>query len=462
VVVPEGDSLEMGPRWSRDYLTDSRSSLGPTLTSIEQHPSEPEHQFPDGLQQPLDIVLDLKRRSPVDIWSLDLYPVISPDHPELLSPGFPEEFTIDFSNNANFSSLTFSREISISPNDLPRGFQPVHLTFPNVPARFIRIRIRELLSRSPVAQLGLTEIRFNGGVGLVNAQCSLQGGTLRADGKYLIDDVNNGFRLNDPLPGMIGLVRRDVVKGELRRISERMALIKEARQRTIRLIASGIVALLFLLLIVVCLWQRRRRIAETFRIRSQIQQDLHDEIGSSLSTISLVSSHMLDREVDESCQGELADINLCAREATASLREVIWMTDKKILTLDKCVTYMKLRAEHMVRDCRLEVEIPTPSPALPIPSDFKRNLFLLYTEAIHNARKHAKPSVISILLKYSHSYLEIEVRDDGEGFDPGSAKKGIGTRSMQERAKYLNGIFELQSRPGSGTCVYLKVKIPQV
>jgi len=326
--------------------------------------------------------------------------------------------------------------------------------------RFIRIRIQELSSQDKLSDLGIAEIRFNGGHGFRKGVANLRGFANALDVNELTNDLANGFRLDDPLAAMMGVVRRDIVQGELSRISASIEHLQNARRRTNRFIGFSTVIILLISLVAVYLWQRRKGRVATYRVRRQIQQDLHDEIGSSLSTISLVSSHILEKEIPDSFQYELADINLCAREATASLREVIWMTDKQILTLDKCFSYMKIRAEQMVRDSRLELQMPKIPPAIPIPSNFKRNLFLFFAEAIQNARKHSSASLITIRLGYSQGEISIEVSDDGSGFDLKSVREGIGMTSLKQRAKSLDGVLEMDSCPDRGTRVLLNVNLP--
>jgi signal transduction histidine kinase len=250
-----------------------------------------------------------------------------------------------------------------------------------------------------------------------------------------------------------------VVNAELAEVEAGVEALQSARQRTLRLLVSGISGGVVLLFGGVLIWQKRKGMAENLRVRRRIQQDLHDEIGSNLGTVSLVTSHLLRADMPPEFLEELSDVNRSAREATSSLREVIWLTDKSILTLDKAFIYMQMRAEQMVHDGKLVVDAPKKVPAHPISSVFKRNLFLLLTEAIHNCQKHADATKVVVTLGVAGSDLAIRIADNGCGFEPETVREGIGLQSMRDRAAQLGGRIHITSTPSGGTTVEFTAKL---
>jgi signal transduction histidine kinase len=453
VQIAPQDSLEDEPLWSRRYLTDGVTSLGLTRTGKSVARADRYYPFADGLVRPLEILLTLPEEQ--RIWDLDFYPANDAQHPELAFTGFPRRMTVELSSRSDFSNATVMEfRQPVTPVNTP-----VNLTFEPVNARFIRLKITELSDTAGVPGFALAEIRANGGHSLNDASVKLSGFPPNANAADFNDDCANGFHISDPLPWIVNLIRRGIIASELDQIDRQIASLQKQRQRLILgTISGGGIVLLFSSAIVL-LWQKRRNTLASRRVRREIQQDLHDEIGSSLGMISLVSDHMLRSGPPAALHEELSDINQCSREAAASLREVIWLTDKQILTLDQCLSHMANRAHQMVRDCQLEVELPPRIPPIQISNDFKRNLFLLFTESIHNCLKHARATRLDIRFQLTHSELCITLIDNGCGFDPQNTRDGVGLRSMAERARHIGGDLRIQSAPAQGTMVEFKMPL---
>jgi len=95
-----------------------------------------------------------------------------------------------------------------------------------------------------------------------------------------------------------------------------------------------------------------------------------------------------------------------------------------------------------------------------IPPAWSENLFWITIEALNNALKHAQAHNMKIILRSSPQRVELEVIDDGRGFDPGKPRPGgMGLQNMRERAGMLHGELEILSTPGKGTCVRFNAEI---
>jgi signal transduction histidine kinase len=457
VEITKADSIVAEPHWSPEYLTDGRTSLGPAFMEKVAEGSESIISFPGSPPATPEIILALPKMQLV--WSIDLFPISNSENLALPSTSFPGQMVIDFSDDPEFSKIVRSIDATPALRPVPIGGSPVNIRFEPLTASFIRLRFEELPVTDGVAQFGLAEIRANEVHSLADSEITLRGFPAAVDPKAFIDNHANGYRLGDPLPWIIRLIRRDVVNAELAEVDAGTETLKSARQRTLRLLFSGIGGALVLLFGAVLIWQKRKNTAENLRVRRRIQQDLHDEIGSNLGTVSLVTSHLLRADLPPELLEELSDVNRSAREATSSLREVIWLTDKSILTLDKAFIYMEMRAEQMVRDCKLVVDAPKNIPSHPISSVFKRNLFLLFTEAIHNCQKHADATKVVVTFAVSGGDLTVRVSDDGCGFDPGTVRQGIGLQSMRDRATQMAGKIQITSTPSVGTTVEFTAKL---
>lgn len=460
VEVSESDRIVAEPFWSPAYLTDGLTTLGPALMERVGEQTESVITFPEGSSSDPVIIVNLPKKQL--FWSMDLYPISDPENPALSSDSFPLQVEIDFANDPDFQEIVGSFVSSSILRPIPAAGNPVNIRFAPRLASSIRLKFKVPLMADGTAQFGLAEIRANDARSLAAGEVKLQDFPAQADARSFCDNRANGYRLGDPLPWILQLIRRVVVKSELAEVEAAMTVLQSAQQRSLRLLVIGSGGGLVLLFSTVLIWQKRKSLAENLRVRRRIQQDLHDEIGSNLGTVSLVTSHLLRSDLPEEYLEELTDVNRSAREATSSLREVIWLTDKSILTLDKAFIYMQMRAEQMVHDCKLIVEAPKYVPSRPISSVFKRNLFLLFTEAIHNCQKHSNATKVVVTLSVSGSDLTIRVADNGCGFEPGNIREGIGLQSMRDRAAQLAGKIHITSTPSGGTTVEFTAKLAPV
>jgi signal transduction histidine kinase len=457
VEMADEDGIHAEPYWSPDYLTDGLASLGPAYMDRLKEYRERDIPLSDGALGPLEIHLALEKQQL--IWSLHLYPISNSEDPALPSVSMPERVFLEFANDAEFATIVHKIDASPYMRPLTTGGNPINIRFDPISVSFIRLRCEGIPVVNGISQFGLAEIRANDAHSMVGTKVSLRGFPPDVNPQSFCDDRANGYRLGDPLPWIMRLTRQVVMSNELEEVKAAIEFLRVTEQRTIRAligIAAGTTLVLFS---GVLIWQKRKSAAETMRIRRRIQQDLHDEIGSNLGTISLITSHLLRADLPKKSFEELSDVNRSAREATSSLREVIWLTDKSILTLDKAFIYMDMRAEQMVHDCELIVELPKSVPAHPISSVFKRNLFLLFTEAMHNCLKHAQASRVVVHLGVTGSTITVKVSDNGRGFDLDTVREGFGLQSMRDRAAQLAGNVIISSKIDSGTTVEFTAKL---
>jgi hypothetical protein len=191
------------------------------------------------------------------------------------------------------------------------------------------------------------------------------------------------------------------------------------------------------------------------RIRQDIASDLHDDIGSTLNSIKIFM-HMV-RALPES-QDHIERIKESLVNATAGLRDMIWVLEDKNDTIDDLVTRIRrfaipyADASDITLTCTAE-GIGTER----LRKTEKRNLLLIVKEAINNSIKYAACSHIDIRFFKEGSRLNLVINDDGKGLDPDSMEKGNGLRNMQQRAAQLKGKCIIESRPGAGTTISVSI-----
>ncbi len=210
------------------------------------------------------------------------------------------------------------------------------------------------------------------------------------------------------------------------------------------------------------------------RERARIAQDMHDDLGASLTRITLLS---------ESARGELDDprraaedidrIYDTARELTRTLDEIVWAVNPRHDTLDSLASYLGRFAQDFVAAAglRCRLDVPVRLPPWPLTAEMRHNVFLAFKEALHNTLKHAGASEVRISLALEPAAFSLTVEDDGRGFDPEAVAanlppdsnriaRGDGIANMRQRLAALGGRCEIHSRPGNGTRVTFFVAAP--
>jgi signal transduction histidine kinase len=202
------------------------------------------------------------------------------------------------------------------------------------------------------------------------------------------------------------------------------------------------------------------------RERARIAQDLHDELGSSLTRISLLSG-LLRTDKDHPAQVELhaGKLSQSADQTVRALEEIVWAVRPGSDTLQSLVDYITHFAGELFEGsptrCRLDV--PAELPAQPLPPDVRHNIFLIVKEALTNVLKHAGGSVVFLQIKTDGQVLKIIIADDGQGFDPRSpatSRPHNGLKNMRRRAEAVGGTLALTSDPGKGTRMEFSVRFP--
>jgi two-component sensor histidine kinase len=209
---------------------------------------------------------------------------------------------------------------------------------------------------------------------------------------------------------------------------------------------------------------RVRQLLAVERVRTRIATDLHDDIGSSLSQISILSKlvHQRINTTDPEVSEPLAEIATVSGEVVASLSDIVWAINPRHDRLSDLSARMRRFAFDTVgaRGIDLGFHVNDQHQYLRTNSDFRRQVYLIFKEAINNATRHAGCSRVTIELSVGSGRLELRMSDDGSGFEPQSPNDGNGLTNMRRRAADLGGKLDLRSEPGHGTEVTLIVPLP--
>jgi signal transduction histidine kinase len=202
------------------------------------------------------------------------------------------------------------------------------------------------------------------------------------------------------------------------------------------------------------------------RERARIAQDLHDDLGSSLSRISLLSGLLrADKNNPDQVESHAIKLSQSADQTVRALEEIVWAVRPGSDSLQSLVDYIAHFASELFEGTptRCRLDLPHDLPALPLPPDFRHNIFLIVKEALTNTLKHASAKEVHVQAKVSANLLEICVQDDGTGFmlvAPKAEGKQHGLKNMQQRAEDMGGKLTWHCPPEKGTNILLVVPLP--
>jgi len=197
---------------------------------------------------------------------------------------------------------------------------------------------------------------------------------------------------------------------------------------------------------------RISRLLEMERTRTRIATDLHDDIGANLTRIALLSEVANQQPGDDKVKTLLPSIADIARESVASMNDIVWAISPEHDSLLDLTRRMRRHAEEVfaLRDIDLDFSAPTADIDLKLSVGVRRDLLLIFKEAVNNAARHSLCTKIEIEFRCDHSGLRLRIKDDGQGFDPAVLNSsGQGLRSMQRRAAALGGALAIQSSAGT-------------
>ena len=210
------------------------------------------------------------------------------------------------------------------------------------------------------------------------------------------------------------------------------------------------------------------RIVELERVRTRIAADLHDDMSSSLSRISILSELARRRVADpQAPEATLLDqIGETARELMEATGDIVWAIDARRDDLESLLVRIRRFAGDLLEGRGVSVLFAAPPQAAEISlrPEAKRELYLVLKEALHNAARHAHAKEVRIEVAQSGGELVAEVCDDGVGFAPGGpdvggARTGHGLRNLRARAAKLGAKLAIDSAPGAGTRVRLSLRL---
>ncbi|HEX6332808.1 MAG TPA: ATP-binding protein, partial [Flavisolibacter sp.] len=237
------------------------------------------------------------------------------------------------------------------------------------------------------------------------------------------------------------------------------------------------IALSALALLVIAYMIYRYRINELLQrqsIRNRIAQDLHDNVGSTLSSISVYSQvariyHTQHRQTE--LQSTLEKISSTSSDMISELNDTVWAINPRNDHMEVIIQKMESFARPLLvtQQIRFSLQVQPAVYAVNLDMDQRKNFYLVFKEAINNILKYANATSVTTTIEVRDRWMHMTVEDDGRGFNVSDTSEGYkssdvfgggnGLKNMQLRAAQLGGSLQIDSQAGRGTSIRLKFPV---
>lgn len=463
-VTASSRGLKLPPEWRLANVVDGLSILGVP----EAGPTSPTHGYHSRRYKDDDtrkvITLDLGQEYSIEevrlvpSWPREF--VDSPGH------ATPHQMAVWVSPDAEIGE----GDVNLYPTrEVPKTwYNPftVQCGGEGASGRYVQVEVLELGGHEGKFHVALSEIQvFSDGENVaLGKTVEVSDPQKEKDGpgwgrQFLVDGFSSRHRLLEWPEYIESLVkRRDLEAKRARLEGVRAATARKVADRTI--VAGGTfsgvaVFALFALLA----RQRTLRHRDRLQLREQIARDLHDELGSNLGTISLLSElGSRERNLPGEVRDDFGEIHRTAERSADAMRDIVWLIDLGTASLLDLVAKMREAAEQLIGDVLVLRVTPDEVEELELSLDFRRHVLFAFKEALNNVRRHAQAREVQVAIACSHDSILFEIADDGVGFDVDERRQlGHGLENLIQRASRLDGQCHVESSPGQGSTIRFEV-----
>lgn len=210
---------------------------------------------------------------------------------------------------------------------------------------------------------------------------------------------------------------------------------------------------------------RIKQLRRIEQIRSKLSRDLHDDIGSTLSSINILSrtaQMQAQQQGDEKTKSALQKIHERSQRLLVNMSDIIWNVNPGNDNLEEVLSRMREYATTMLESRNIDYHFQFPNEAKTciLEMDTKTNIYLIFKEAINNLCKYSEATRVVMTLQIKDKILLMTIEDNGKGFARSALNHEGGLNNMQFRAEELGGHLSIESSPGTG--VQIKLVLPNL
>ena len=221
-------------------------------------------------------------------------------------------------------------------------------------------------------------------------------------------------------------------------------------------------ALLLLLIIVLINRNKLKRTVEMEQMRSRLSRDLHDDIGSTLSSINILSrtaQNNIQHYVDEKTKASLEKINERSQRLLDNMSDIIWNINPGNDTIEEVMSRMREYATTILEAKNIDYTFNFPKEKMEckLSMEVKNNMYLIFKEAVNNLSKYSGCTDANLSLTLDEKNIHIKIEDNGKGFNESEIPHKGGLRNMKYRAEEIRGTFNITTEMFKGTKILLSI-----
>ncbi len=461
--------LNSPPTWSLENVVDGQSGLGLPVSSERSPTNGYSSQFSAEQDTTKWVQVDLGQVLPID--EVRLTPGQPVDWPLRQGFGFPVRFKLELSLEPGFQGAWMAADHTSEDYPNP-GDNAVIVPTLGQEARYVRVTATRLFAKNTpgtaaACVLALAELQvYSGGR---NVALGVEVQSLDSfhweprplwERDFLVDGYSSQNQLIELPDWLAGLDRRRQLEASWKSLTLRREAAMQNTLTGATVFSSFVVVLVIAGAGVAFRRGRKQRRRDLLQLRAQIARDLHDDIGSSIGSIRLLSELAQDATpLSEEAKEDLGEIHQIAGETTDAIRDIVWLIGSDSQPHGELISRMQHVCDSMLGGLEVTFQVEGKSARGIVDVPVHRNILFAFKEVLNNVVRHAGAERVVIEVEQTKETFQFSVQDDGCGFAAQQVATGNGLRNLHRRAETLGGSVNVDSTIGRGTTVRFRAKL---
>lgn len=197
------------------------------------------------------------------------------------------------------------------------------------------------------------------------------------------------------------------------------------------------------------------------RLRLKIARDLHDEMGSTLTSINIISKMAMEQEGNNTTRTQLSKIKEHSSTMMETMSDIVWAINPANDNFEKVLIRMKEFIAEIMEPAGISYffRVDGNLELLSVNLEQRKDIYMIFKEAVNNAVKYSGATEVNTSIKWTDGLLQMVIMDNGKGFDLDQHSSGNGLKNMRGRAKDMKAEIRIDSIIGTGTSVLLRVPV---
>jgi two-component sensor histidine kinase len=210
---------------------------------------------------------------------------------------------------------------------------------------------------------------------------------------------------------------------------------------------------------------RIRQLMKLQRVRNRISSELHDDIGTKLTNINILST-LTNQAIEEPVKAKelLHRISSEVQTSSEALDDIVWNINTSNDSLQEIIPRMRRYASEVLsgKEIQFITRVPDNIQQIKFPMEKRHDVYLMFKEIINNVHKHSNASQVKIEIEMHDARFSLRVRDNGNGFDPDQPTNRNGLLNLKMRTARWKGTITIDSQKGQGSDIRIEMPLKNI